>query len=39
MFVKFLHVNKMQDICLLIEQDVSDKKWIANSEFVFLTIN
>ena len=39
MFVKFLHVNKMQDICLLIEQDVSDKKWIANSEFVVLTVN
>ena len=25
-FVKFLHVNKIRDFCLFIEQDISDKK-------------
>ena len=37
--IKFLHVNNMWDHSLLIEQDLSDKKYLALSEFVVLAVH
>ena len=37
--IKFLHVNNMGNYSLFIEQDLSDKKYLALSEFVALAVN
>ena len=36
---EFLHMNKVGDVSLFIEQDIRDKKWIAFPEFVVLAVN
>ena len=37
--IRFLHVNNKWDFSLFIEEDVSDKIYIAFSEFVVLAVN
>ena len=37
--IKFLHVNNMRDHSLFIEQDLSDKKCLALSEFFVLAVH
>ena len=36
--IKVLHVNNMRDYSLFIEQDLSDKMYLALSEFVVLAV-
>ena len=37
--IKFANVNNMWNLSLFIEQYISNKKYIAISEFVVLTVN
>ena len=37
--IKCLHVDNIWDFSLFIEEDISDKKYIAFSEFVVLGVN